>query len=230
MTNLTVQELHDVVPKALRGRVDQNLVDRVNQMNLDAEFREHYRENLISYTSVLDGSKWTVDQYVDAVRYVSYKLMGDTNVKAYARTFTSKFTNFKAQGVDDKTIARYVTAYNKSKLVNAIWEQSSIPFHVYNQDYRQKALMTQVELMVHAKSEKVRSDAANSVLTHLKPPETAKIELDITHKDTSEISDLRNAVQELVIVQRNTISSGSMNAKEVAHSNLVLEGEVEEIK
>ncbi len=229
MTNLTVQELTDVVPKSLRSRVNQELVDKVNSLTLDSEFREHYRENLISYTSVLDGSKWTVDQYVDAVRYVSFKLMGDTNVKAYARTFTTKFTNFKASGVDDKTISRYVTAYNKSKLVNAIWEQSSIPFHVYNQDYRQRALMTQIELMTTANSEKVRSDAANSVLTHLKPPETAKIELDITHKDTSEIHDLRSAVQELVTAQRQTITSGAMNAKEVAHSRLVIDGEVEEV-
>ncbi len=226
MTNLTVQELTDVVPRSLRSRVSQQLVDSVNQLNLDPEFREQYRENLISYTSVLDGSKWTIDQYIDAVRYISFKVMGDTNIKAYAKTFTSKFTNFKANGVDGKTIARYVTSYNKSKLVNAIWEQSSIPFHVFNQDYRQKALMTQVELMSSANSEKVRSDAANSVLTHLKPPETAKIELDVVQKDSSEIGDLRKAVQDLVILQRDTISSGSMNAKQMAHSSLIIEGEI----
>ncbi len=225
MTQLTVLDLASVVPKALKSRVDQTLVDSVNKMNLDPEFREHYRDNLISYTSVLNGSKWTIDQYVDAVRYVSYKLMGDTNVKAYARTFSTKFANFKSQGVEDKTIARYVTAYNKSKLVNAIWEQSSIPFHVYNQDFRQRALMTQVELMQSAKSEKVRSDAANSVLTHLKPPETAKIELDVVQKDSSEITDLRKAVQDLVTLQRDTITSGSMNAKEIAHSRLIIDGE-----
>lgn len=230
MTQLTIQDLVSVVPKPLQGRVDQHLVDTINNMNLDPEFREHYRDNLISYTSVLTGSKWTIEQYVDAVRYVSYKLMGDTNVKAYARTFTKKFTDFKKNGVEDKTIARYVTAYNKTKLVNQIWEQSSIPFHVFNQDYRQRALMTQVELMQTAKSEKVRSDAANSVLTHLKPPETAKIELDVTHKDSSEIGDLRNAVQDLVSMQRNTIASGTMNAKEVAHSRLIIDGEAEEVE
>lgn len=225
MTQLTIQDLSSVVPKTLKSRIDQNLVDKINTMNLDPEFREHYRENLVSYTSVLNGSKWTMDQYIDAVRYVSYKLMGDTNVKAYARTFATKFANFKQTGVEDKTIARYVTAYNKSKLVNAIWEQTAIPFHVFNQDHRQRALMVQIELMTTANSEKVRSDAANSVLTHLKPPETAKIELDVVHKDSSEITDLRKAVQDLVTLQRDTITSGSMNAKEIAHSRLIVDGE-----
>ncbi len=225
MTQLTIQDLSSVVPKTLKSRIDQNLVDKINTMNLDPEFREHYRENLVSYTSVLNGSKWTMDQYVDAVRYVSYKLMGDTNVKAYARTFATKFAHFKQTGVEDKTIARYVTAYNKSKLVNAIWEQTAIPFHVFNQDHRQRALMVQIELMTTANSEKVRSDAANSVLTHLKPPETAKIELDVVQKDSSEITDLRKAVQDLVTLQRDTITSGSMNAKEIAHSRLIVDGE-----
>ncbi len=228
MTELTVADLVNVVPKALRGRIDQELVDKVNALNLDTEFREYYRENLISYTSVLTNPNWTVNQYVVAVRYVSYKLMGDTNIKAYARTFPTKFAKFKAEGVEDRTIARYVTAYNKTKLVNAIWDQTSIPFHIYNMDYRQKALMAQVELMQTAKSEKVRSDAANSVLTHLKPPETAKIELDVVHKDSSEIVDLRKAVQDLVIIQRDSISAGARNAKEIAHSPLILEAQIVE--
>ena len=228
MGDLTVTTLSEALPRQIRGKVDQELVDTVNQLVQDPEMREIYRENLLSYTNVLEKGKFKLTSYLDAVRYVSYKLTGETNIKSYIKTFPQKYTNWKTSGVSDADIAKYVHAYNKSKLVNLIWEQSMVPFHVLNQDARQKALNVQVDLMMNANSEKVRSDAANSVLTHLKPPETNKMELEISHKENSELKDLRSAVQDLAIAQKKAIESGMHNAKDVAHSRII-EGEVEEI-
>lgn len=227
MSDLTVTTLSEALPRQIRGKVDQELVDTVNQLVQDPEMREIYRDNLLSYTNVLEKGKFKLTSYLDAVRYVSYKLCGETNIKSYIKTFPDKYTNWKTSGVSDADIAKYVHAFNKSKLVNLIWEQSMVPFHVLNQDARQKALNVQVDLMMNAQSEKVRSDAANSVLTHLKPPETNKMELEISHKDSSELKDLRNAVQDLAIAQQRAIDSGMHNAKEVAHS-VIIEGEVVE--
>lgn len=221
MSDLTVTTLSEALPRQIRGKVDQELVDTVNQLVQDPEMRDIYRENLLSYTNVLDKGKFKLTSYLDAVRYVSYKLTGETNIKSYIKTFPQKYTNWKTTGVSDADIAKYVHAYNKSKLVNLIWEQSMVPFHVLNQDARQKALNVQVDLMMNAQSEKVRSDAANSVLTHLKPPETNKMELEITHKEDTALKDLRSAVQDLAIAQEKAINSGMQNAKEIAHSQVV---------
>lgn len=228
MSELTVASLSEALPSQIRGKVNQKLVDTVNQLVQDPEMREIYRENLLSYTNVLDKGKFKLTSYLDAVRYVSYKLLGETNIKSYIKTFPQKYTNWKATGVKDADIAKYVHGYNKSKLVNLIWEQSMVPFHVINQDARQKALNVQIELMMNANSEKVRSEAANSVLNHLTPPASNKMELEISHKDTNELKDLRNAVQDLATAQKQAINSGIMSAKEVAHS-VVIEGEAEEV-
>lgn len=224
-TEITVAELQTAMPAQIKGKVTESLVDKINKIAMDDEFRENYRDNLISYTSVMQEGRFTIEQYLNAVRYVSYKIMGDTNVKAYMRTFPDKYTNFKSKGVKDKDIASYVTAYNKSKLVNLIYDQSMIPTHVLNADLFQKALNTQAELMMTAASEKVRSDAANSLLTHLKPPETKKLELEVTHKESSIVDDLRRATMEHARVLKDSIASGASNAKEVAHGSLVIEGE-----
>ncbi|AUR97259.1 hypothetical protein NVP1238A_10 [Vibrio phage 1.238.A._10N.261.52.F10] len=228
-TGLTVTDLSTALPKQIRGKVSQELVDAVNNMVQDPEMREMYRENIISYTNVLDKGKFRLPQYLDAVRYVSFKLMGETNIKSYIKTFPSKYAGFKTKGVSEADIAKYVHAYNKSKLVNLIWEQSMVPFHVLNQDARQKALNTQVELMMHAQSEKVRSDAANSVLTHLKPPETTKIELDVGVQETSALSELREVSANFAAMQKNMALAGGMTAKEIAHQSLTIEGEVEDV-
>ena len=108
-------------------------------------------------------------------------------------------------------------------------EQSLVPSWVLNQDMYQSALNTQAELMLTANSEKVRSDAANSILTHLKQPETQKVELDVNVKQDSSISQLRDATMKLVAQQREALRAGAVDAQEIAHSPVVIEGEAEEV-
>ncbi len=228
-TQLTLDQLQAAMPTQIKGKVTQDLVNTFNSMALDDEFRENYRNNLISYTSVMQDGKFTMDQYLNAVRYVSFKLMGDTNIKAYMRTFPTKYSGFKAKGVKDKDIASYVTAYNKSKLVNLIYEQSIIPTHVLNADMFQEALNVQADLMINANSEKVRSDAANSLLTHLKPPEKKKLEIEVSQVESSVIDDLRLATQEHAKVLKQNIAAGAMSVRDAAQGDLVIAGECETI-
>lgn len=227
-TPMTKDQFKEALPPAIRKNVNQELVDKVNATLSEPELYEQYRENLVSYSNVMKEGKFKISSYVDAVKYVSHKLMGRTNVDAYARTFPDKMQRFSTNGVSQKDISAYVSAYNKSKLVNLIYEQSLIPSWVLNQDMHQKALNIQFELAQSANSEKVRSDAANSILTHLKQPETQKVELDIGVKEDSSIQQLREATSALAQRQRAMIQDGGMDAQQVAHSEVVIDGESEE--
>lgn len=222
MTALTLAQFQQALPDKVRKSVNQELIDQVNATLSDPEMFEAYRDNLLSYTKVMADGRFKVQEYLNAVRYVSHKLMGATHIEAYTKTFPDKYTRFVAQGVQAKDIASYVTAYNKSKLVNLIFEQTLIPSYVLNQDLYQKALNVQADLMVSAHSEKVRTDAANSLLTHLKMPEKTKVELDINVKEDSSIGALRAATMALAQAQLLAIGSGSMSAQDVAHSRVVL--------
>jgi len=217
------------LPDKVKKSVNQELIDQINATLADPEMYEQYRDNLLSYTKVMADGRFKITDYVNAVKYVSHKLMGCTNIEAYTKTFPDKYQRFIQQGVSSKDIASYVTAYNKSKLVNLIFEQTLIPSYVLNQDLYQKALNVQAELMVSAKSEKVRCDAANSLLSHLKMPETQKVELDIGIKEDSSIASLRQATMELVRQQRLMVEAGAMNAQELAHSKVVVDVEAKEV-
>ena len=103
--------------------------------------------------------------------------------------------------------------------------QTLVPHHVLNNHMYQEALNVQFELMKDAKSEKVRSDAANSLLIHLKPPETTKIELDIGVKEDGIISSLKEKMIELAAMQKKHIELGISSANDIASSNLVIDGE-----
>lgn len=225
MNPLTVDQFRQALPDKVKKSVSQELIDQINNTLSEPEMFEAYRDNLLSYSKVMADGRFKIDQYISAVKYISHKLMGCTNIEAYSKTFPDKMQRFAAQGVSSKDIASYVTAYNKSKLVNLIFEQTLIPTYVLNQDLFQKALNVQAELMVNANSEKVRCDAANSLLSHLKMPETQKVELEIGVKEDSAIASLRETTLALARQQRLMLEAGAMNAQEVAHSKLVIEGE-----
>lgn len=219
---MTEEQFRAALPDKVKKSVHANLIAQINDTLKDPDFYEHYRDNLLGYGRIMQDGRFTLEQYLAAVKYVSYKLMGDTNIDAYSKTFPDKIQRFQAQGVVAKDIASYITAYNKSKLVNLLFEQTLIPSYVLNQDLYQKAINIQAELMVTAKSEKVRTDAANSLLTHLKPPEVQKVELNVGLKADSAITALRETTAELVRQQRLMIEAGQVDARTVAHSKIQL--------
>ena len=129
-----------------------------------------------------------------------------------------------------KDQASYIAAYNKSKLVNLIYEQTMIPVWVLNQDAIQKAINTNVEIATTGKSEMARVTAANSLLTHLKPPETTKLEIGMSGEAKSAMDGLRKATEDLVAAQRAGLKSGTVSAKDIAEQPLVVDGEYETVE
>ncbi|MBT7349176.1 hypothetical protein HN803_00050 [candidate division WWE3 bacterium] len=221
MDPITEEQFKAALPVTVKKLVNPQIIDDINDMLMNPEALEHFRENLLSYTNVMTEGRFKMTSYISAVKYVSFKLLGHTNKDAYIKTFPDKYVGFLADGVAQKDIASYTTAYNKSKLVNLIFEQTLVPFHVLNAPAYQDALNTQVDLMHHAKSEKVRSDAANSVMVHLKPPESSKLELDITVKQDDSIRTLRETTLKLAKQQQELILNGSHSVKTIAESTLV---------
>lgn len=224
---LTQEDIQAALPTQVKTTVSPELIAMVNNVSQDPEAAKLIRENFVSYTGVLKEGRFKTEDYISAVAYVSFKMMGYNNTEAYQRTFPARYTTLVARGASKKDISAYVAAYNKNKLVNLILEQTLVPMWVLNQDAYQAAINTQVELMTTARSEKVRSDAANSLLTHLKRPEKHQVELNLGVKETSGMVELRNALVALAEQQRELISSG-VSTRDVAHQKLV-EGRAVEI-
>ena len=96
------------------------------------------------------------------------------------------------------------------------------PVWVLNMDIYQEAINTQAEIMRTARSDKVRSDAANSLMTHLKRPEAAKIDLSVSNPAAeSAISALEETTRALLEQQKQMMLNGMMNAQQIAHSNIL---------
>ena len=227
--DLTTEQFNQVLPPKMRKTVNPEVIDTINKSMSDPVMRENFRDNILSFTSVMMDGKFKMSQYIDAVKYVSFKLLGSTNIEAYTRAFPDRYQGLVSRGATSKDISAYVSAYGKGKLVIRILEQTLMPTHIVNADLYQKGINVLADMMVNANSEKVRSDSANNLLTQLRPPETKKIELDIGIKEDRSIQELRDTTLELAAQQRKMIQAGMVNAKDIAHS-VVIEAEVDVVE
>lgn len=221
---LTKDQFKAALPKEARLRVTDEMVDHINDLISQPDLRENFRDNLIGYSMVLGQGKYKLMDYINAVKFVSYKMLGSSAMESYAKTFPERYQKLIDEGADNNTISAYSSAYNKNQLVNKIFEQTLVPTHILNADLFQKAINVQATLMMTAKSEKVRSDAAAKLMDTLKPPETKKVELNVSTNEDKSINELRESTMALVAQQRKMLEAGMSDAKGIAHSKLV--GEV----
>lgn len=228
-SRITLEALQATMPKRQRHNITQSLVDTLNKLVTDPEERQYFRENLLSYTHVLQDPNVKLQAYIHAVRYVSYKLMGLTNQDAWIKTFPDRYKKLMDAGKSAGHLRATVSGYNKTKIVATVYEQALIPVHVLNADVFQEAVMTQAKLMTDPHvSDKVRSDAANSLMTHLKAPETKKLELGLEIKEDDSLRELREAITDLAVVQRKAIETETSDAQRIAESKLI-NGESERV-
>lgn len=221
---ITLEEVERSLPPQLKSKATPNLVKALNNLNTDPEHAETIRNNFISYSSVLRDGVFKLEDYLNAVAYVSFKMMGYNNKESYQRTFPQRYSALVARGATDKDISAYIAAYNKNKLVNLVLEQSLIPSWILNQDAYQKAINTQLDLMNNSQSDFVRTQAANSILTHLKRPETKQVELKIDTTASDGIAELKESMLRLAEKQKELIEMGA-STKTIAHEPIIIEAD-----
>ena len=220
-TPITKELVARALPGNLKSAATDQLADMINQISADPLIAEQIRENFLSYASVLKEGKFKVEDYLNAVAYCSYKLMGDSNQDAYFKTFPQRYANLVAAGRTPKEISAYVSAYAKGQLVNKIMEQTLVPSWVLNQHMYQAALNTQFKLMTNEDvSPKVRSDAADSLLTHLAKPKEAGPLINIDMSETSGMNELKDALARMAQQQQTLINAG-VSTKEIAAQDIV---------
>lgn len=218
---LTIEDVKRAVPAKLKVAINQDIVDKINNVSKDPELAKSIQDNFITYSLVLREGKYKVEDYLNAVTFCTYKVMGMSNVDAYIKTFPTRHQMLLARGATEKDISSFVANYFRNKMVQSILEKTIIPFHILNQDARQEALNVQVQLMMTAKSEMVRMKAADSVLAHTEAPTATGPLLNVNIGKSSAMEDLERTMSELARMQQNALKDGLMTIEELAKQKIV---------
>jgi hypothetical protein len=222
---ISEEQFKALLPKQFKGTVTQEVMDEINNALSDPIANEAFKENLLSYTGVMRDGKFKMKDYLNAVKYVSLKALGCSNIDAYYKTFPDRHQEFIRKGTSSKDISSYVAMYNGNKLVTILLVQVLTPFHIVNAPERQKALNILINLMCNGKSEIAIVQAAKAVMEECRPPEETKFELNIGIKSDSMIEQLRTTMAEFSAQQLKAITLGTQSVTDIAHQKLVIDGE-----
>lgn len=199
-----------------RNWASQELVTTLNTLETDGA--DLVRENWLTHANILREGTYSMDQYLTAIKYVSLKQMGHTNQQAYSIALSDRYQELVAKGYDDQRISSHVAAYHKGALVQKLLAQSTIPLYMLYQDEAHKAIKTLVKVMEdeEGSSPRTRAEAADKLLNHIKRPEAAKVELEVTQKQGDGMMELHAMMRDLAQKQLAAISAGG-NVKTVAN-------------
>lgn len=207
---LTVQEVEQVLPPHLKVMATQSLVDRINNAVSDPHLAKQIRDNYVSYTSVLKEGKFKLDDYLHAVKYVSYKLMNKTNHEAWCLTFPERHAELVAKGKGSvNEVSPHVFSYSRGKLVQLIMEQTITPTWVLNQEMHQQALNNLADIMANGKSEMARVAAANGILTALQKPKEVGPLVNIDMRESSGMNELKDLLGQMAQKQVQMVAEGA---------------------
>jgi len=222
---LTLGQVQESLPAGNRNNITQDMVNQLNALSKDPEEARYIRDNFVSFSQVLQEGRFKVGDYVHAVMYVSHKVMGKSNQDSYKATFPERYASMVHAGKPQKDIASIITAYNKGILVTKVMERAIVPSWILNQDMFQSALQTQHDLMMDTQvSDKVRCEAANSLLTHLKKPEIHKSELKINIPMNDGMRALEASLVELSQRQLHQIEHENVPVQEIASRKMKVIG------
>ena len=219
---MTRAEISSALPASFRGTISQEVVDSVNNIIQTSELKDVYKEQFLWFGNLLKDKRFTLTNYVNAVRYVALKSIGHSNISAWSTTFPERFDRLKKLGKTNKEIQNHVRGYHNSVLVSKMLAQAMVPAWLVNQHNFQEAINTQVDLMRNAKSETVRCNAANSIISNLSRPDSVEMTIDETigsNNQNSPIEMYKLAAKELAKAQIEAIKSG-VPLVEIAESEI----------
>ena len=227
--HLTVHQLRAAAPLSVRKNITQKMCDMVNSDIDDSTTKQEFREHLIGWVDVMAEGKWKFQDYINACKFMTFKLVGDSQQAAWVKVFPDRYQAMVDSGQSDKAIASRISLYNSNPLVQKIAERTLPSLHVLNSDILQEAINVEAWLMRNAKSETVKMKAAAILIENLKPPESIKVDLNVGVSNST-LEELTSITRGLAVAQHKAISSGSMSAKQIAEMPVVKKHEEEIIE
>ena len=86
-----LEAVRKLVPKNQRGMITQEFLDKIENSVKNPIIADQFKENFITYLNVLTTGKYKMDDYINAVKFVSFKLLNYSNLDAYVATFPERY-------------------------------------------------------------------------------------------------------------------------------------------
>lgn len=225
---LSIKEMKELVPQSMaKGLTEDKIADLVRTLG-NPETLRIFRDSFITYRNLADKGNYSLDEYINAVKYMTYIAMGCNNKKAYTYTFPERMERLRQLGKSNHAISAHVAGYGRSKLITEMRKQFAVPLYIMNLDVPQKVVHELMGILKNSRNDLARVKAADTLLAHLAPPVDTKISVEVGVKHDSEYEDMMASMRETAAAQRAAIEAGQLTARDVAESRII-EGVVRDV-
>lgn len=224
------EQLQKLLPKNKKHLANDAILSLLRDPLDSSHISEFITDNFISYTDLLkNSSTYGLKDYINAVKFASYRMLGDTWLECFKKTFPAKYEEHLAVGKTLDALRARADAFSRTKLVQSILERGYIAPYLLNQPLFQEALNTASKIMLDEKvSPMVRVQAAKTVLEYTKAPEVQKLQMEVGIKANDDLLQLEDTMNKLADVVYTGIQNGKLTSKEAIESTII-EAETEEL-
>lgn len=237
-TDMTVEDLKKRFP-AKKNTINEDTVALINEASNDPSFNgDEFVNTLMDYQNVMSTCSGSMKEYINAVKFCAYLEAEEFNItEAYKRArandqFVIDRLDAEVGSGPYRELTSAASRYNRSPMVRQILTQSDMPLYLMFQGARYKAVSILANEMVSATYSKDRINAADKLLSHVKPPENVQIELDIGVKENSAVQQLNDQLAELAVRQKTHLEAGSTDLGKLGSmkvkSDDILDAEVDD--
>ena len=203
--------------------VTDETVSELNKLIADPDYGEEFLDSYMSYFNIMEkNSKWSMDNYMNAMKFFTLLEVGDSQVNAYAKVFPNRLQARldRDQSIDD--MRGEASRYNASALVNEIRKVSVIPIQLIHRNLLHEAILKQAALMTNPKvSHAVQQKASETLIRELKPTEDSTVNIKIGLDDEAKTQNrqLVDYIGTIALNQQKMLASG-MSIEEIQKLNV----------
>lgn len=218
---LSIELIRSSVPRNFRGHINEEFIDELSKAFSDPDWSREFKENFLTYSKVLNECDANVNiwDYVNAVKFITYKMMGYSIDEAWKRVFPKKAEECIKNGKKE-FINRYANGYNKREIVIKIAKQAMIPSYILNAPMYQRALNVLNDMLDDPSVRGMaKVKACETILNYTKPPEVNKAEVQVTIKQNDAITELREIAEAFAKSQQKAIVDGNLSAEDIIEAD-----------
>jgi len=203
--------------------VTDETVSELNKLIADPDYGEEFLDSYMSYFNIMEkNNKWSMDNYMNAMKFFTLLEVGDSQVSAYAKVFP---TRLQARLDRDQTIEDMrgeASRYNASALVNEIRKVSAIPIQLIHRNLLHEAILKQADLMTNPRvSPAVQQKASETLIRELKPIEDSTVNIKVGLDDEAKTQNrqLVDHIGKIALNQQKMLAAG-MGIEEIQKLNV----------
>jgi hypothetical protein len=236
-----------LVRKQWRSYIDDEFIDRLNNLGGESKvLSKIYKDNFFSWLKAVSGDDWDcrkygIEDYVNAVKFVSLRLLGNTVLDSYKEVFPDRVMlvekEYEEDGDSSKLKERLnwlASAYSKGKLVVKILQLTLVPSYIINAPLYDEALQKLADMI---RNDEVRGmakvKACEAILEATKQPEVIEQNVNVNVGGgmirNEAMDELREVTEKLAATLKMEMEKGKHKLQEVADIELVKKAEEGEV-